>query len=169
MRVHTAQRIKQWCRSGVGNHRRTAAATNLPKDVHNRGKATVSQPFPKHPRTEANVQQGQQGQKELKLAVGIAKSHDEQKDTTETAPRLHDEIQRNPEGPEAVFSKVQDRDLSFTVLKDTEVIHREVKGWTKNNCDLKGNQSEFSEARRKEMAKRHSEFATRRRATEHVV
>ena len=29
MSVDTAQRITQWCRSGVGNHRRTAAATNL--------------------------------------------------------------------------------------------------------------------------------------------
>ena len=29
MRVDTAQRITQWCWSGVGNHRRTAAATNL--------------------------------------------------------------------------------------------------------------------------------------------
>ena len=29
--------------------------------------------------------------------------------------------------------------------KDTEVIHREVKGGTKINCDLKENQSEFSE------------------------
>ena len=32
-----------------------------------------SQPVPKHPRTDANVQQGQQGQKELKLDEGIAK------------------------------------------------------------------------------------------------
>ena len=32
MRVDTAQRTTQWCRSGVGNHRRTAAATSLPKD-----------------------------------------------------------------------------------------------------------------------------------------
>ena len=29
MRVDTAQRITQWCWSGIGNHRRTAAATNL--------------------------------------------------------------------------------------------------------------------------------------------
>ena len=29
MGVDTAQRITQWCWSGVGNHRRTAAATNL--------------------------------------------------------------------------------------------------------------------------------------------
>ena len=29
VKVDTAQRITQWCRSGVGNHRRTAAVTNL--------------------------------------------------------------------------------------------------------------------------------------------
>ena len=29
MMVDTAQRITQWCWSGIGNHRRTAAATNL--------------------------------------------------------------------------------------------------------------------------------------------
>ena len=57
------------------------------------------------------------------------------------ARRLHDEVQRNPDGQEATFSISQDRkqkkqnvfdsesrsDLSFTVQKDTEVIHREVK------------------------------------------
>ena len=56
--------------------------------------------------------------------------------------RLHDDSQqRNPDGQEATFSISQDRktksrmvfdsesrnDLSFTVQKDTEVIHREVK------------------------------------------
>ena len=29
MMVDTAQRITQWCWSGIGSHRRTAAATNL--------------------------------------------------------------------------------------------------------------------------------------------
>ena len=29
VRVDTVQRITQWCWSGIGNHRRTAAATNL--------------------------------------------------------------------------------------------------------------------------------------------
>ena len=54
--------------------------------------------------------------------------------------------------------------------RDTEVIHRKVKEGTKNNCDLKENQSEFSETRRwKEVAKRHSEFASQRGATEYVV
>ena len=42
-------------------------------EVHYRGKAAVSQPVPRHPRTDANVQQGQQGPKELKLEEGIAK------------------------------------------------------------------------------------------------
>ena len=38
--------------------------------------------------------------------------------------------------------------------KDTEVIHREVNGGTKNNGYLKENQSEFSETRRlKDMVK----------------
>ena len=42
--------------------------------------------------------------------------------------------------------------------KDIEVIHREVKGGTKINCDLKENQSEFSETRRlKDLRKKHSE------------
>ena len=46
--------------------------------------------------------------------------------------------------------------------KDTEVSHRKVKEGTKNNCDLKENQSGFSETRRwMEMVKKHSEFATR--------
>ena len=54
--------------------------------------------------------------------------------------------------------------------KDTEVIHRNVKEGTKNNFDLKENQSGFSETRRwKEMAKKHSEFGTRSGATEYVV
>ena len=42
--------------------------------------------------------------------------------------------------------------------KDTEVIHREIKGGTKINCVLKENQSEFSETRRlKDLTKKHSE------------
>ena len=40
--------------------------------------------------------------------------------------------------------------LSFTVQKDTEVIHRKVKGGTKINCYLKEDQSQFSETRRLE-------------------
>ena len=48
--------------------------------------------------------------------------------------------------------------MSFTVQKDIEVIHREIKGGTKINCDLKENQSEFSETRRlKDLTKKHSE------------
>ena len=48
--------------------------------------------------------------------------------------------------------------MSFTVQKDIEVFHREVKGGTKINCDLKENQSEFSETRRlKDLTKKHSE------------
>ena len=54
--------------------------------------------------------------------------------------------------------------------KDTEVIHREVKGGTKIKCDLKENHSEFSEKRRlKDLAEKHSEFATQRGATLCVV
>ena len=42
--------------------------------------------------------------------------------------------------------------------KDTEVIPREVKGGTEINCDLRENQSEFSETRRlKDFSKKHSE------------
>ena len=50
------------------------------------------------------------------------------------------------------------KNLSFTVQKDTEVIHREVKGGTKINCHLKENQSEFSEkCRLKDLVKKHWE------------
>ena len=37
-----AQRITQWCRSGVGNHRRTAAAANLPTDQKDKSVLIVS-------------------------------------------------------------------------------------------------------------------------------
>ena len=59
----------------------------------------------------------------------------------------------------------------FTVQKDTEVIHREVKkGRTKINCYMKENQSEFAETcRLKDLVKENSEFGTRRRAALHVV
>ena len=50
------------------------------------------------------------------------------------------------------------KNLSFTVQKDTEVIHRGVEGGTKTNCDLKENQPEFSEKRRlKDLVKKHLE------------
>ena len=42
--------------------------------------------------------------------------------------------------------------------RDTEVTHRVVRGRTEINCDLKENQSQFSEkSRLKELAKKHSE------------
>ena len=63
---------------------------------------SCSQPVPKHPRTDADVQQGQQ---ELKLGEVIT-----------TIPK----IDFNEE-------TVEYKNLSFTVHKDTEVIHREVK------------------------------------------
>ena len=37
-----SQRITQWCRSGVGNHRRTVVATNLPKDQKDKSALIVS-------------------------------------------------------------------------------------------------------------------------------
>ena len=93
--------------------------------------------------------------------------------TTGTARGLHDEVQRNPDGQEAAFGIAQDRekkqnvfdsesrsDLSVTVQKDTEVIHREVEGGTGINCYLKENQSQFSETLR---------MHTRRGAALHVV
>ena len=53
---------------------------------------------------------------------------------------------------------VEYKNQSFTVQKDTEVIHREVKGGPKINLYLKENQSEFSEKRRlKDSVKKHSE------------
>merc|ERR1711907_880500 len=48
---------------------------------------------------------------------------------------------------------------SFTVQKDTEMVHGEVKRGTKIICYLKEDQSEFSEERRlKDLVKKHSEF-----------
>merc|ERR1712139_284444 len=48
---------------------------------------------------------------------------------------------------------------SFTVQKDTEMVHGEVKRGTKIICYLKEDQSEFLEERRvKDLIKKHSEF-----------
>merc|ERR1712159_416503 len=48
---------------------------------------------------------------------------------------------------------------SFTVQKDTEQVHGEVKRGTKGICYLKEDQSEFLEERRlKDLVKKHSEF-----------
>merc|ERR1712136_515688 len=48
---------------------------------------------------------------------------------------------------------------SFTVRKDTEMVHGEVKRGTKIICYLKEDQSEFLEERRlKDLVKKHSEF-----------
>ena len=53
---------------------------------------------------------------------------------------------------------VEYKNLSFTVQKDTELIHREVKRRTKITCYLKEDQSESSEERRlKDLVKTHSE------------
>ena len=47
----------------------------------------------------------------------------------------------------------------FTVQKDTEMVHGEVKRGTKIICYLKEDQSEFLEERRlKDLVKKHSEF-----------
>merc|ERR1711979_46154 len=48
---------------------------------------------------------------------------------------------------------------SFTVQKDTEMVHGEIKRGTKIICYLKEDQSEFLEERRlKDLVKKHSEF-----------
>merc|ERR1712107_679516 len=48
---------------------------------------------------------------------------------------------------------------SFTVQKDAEFVHGEVKRGTKVTCYLKEDQSEFLEERRlKDLVKKHSEF-----------
>ena len=62
-----------------------------------------------------------------------------------------------------VFDIESPSDLSFTVQKDTEMIHREVQGRTKINCDLRilGNTST-------DLVKNHSELDTRRGAALHV-
>merc|ERR1711862_284419 len=49
--------------------------------------------------------------------------------------------------------------VSFTVQKDTEQLHGEVKRGTKVICYLKEDQSEFLEERRlKDLVKKHSDF-----------
>ena len=53
---------------------------------------------------------------------------------------------------------VEYKNSSFTVQKNTEVIHGEVEGGRKITCYSKENQSEFSEKRRlKDLDKKHSE------------
>ena len=48
---------------------------------------------------------------------------------------------------------------SFTVQKDTEMVHGDIKRGTKIICYLKEDQSEFLEERRlKDLVKKHSEF-----------
>merc|ERR1712048_249670 len=48
---------------------------------------------------------------------------------------------------------------SFTVTKDTEQVHGEIKRGTKIVCHLKEDQTEFLEERRlKDLVKKHSEF-----------
>ena len=94
---------------------------------------SCSQPIPKHPKTDSDFQQGQH---ELKLGEVV---------TTLTKIDFKEET-------------VEYKNLSFTVQKDTEVIHGEGKGGTKITCYSKENQSEFSEKRRlKDLAKKHLE------------
>ena len=59
--------------------------------------------------------------------------------------KLHSAKLRTENKKQNVFDSECRSDSSFTVQKDTEVIHREVKARTKINCYLKENQSEFSE------------------------
>ena len=74
-----------------------------------------------------------------KIVKGCHSEEDCTMTVSSAARRLHDEIQRNPDGQGATFSnrrtenKTQNvfdsesrSDWSFTVQKDTEVIHREV-------------------------------------------
>ena len=78
----------------------------------------------------------QQGQYELKLGEVIT-----------TIPKIDLKVET-----------VEYKNQSFTVQKDTEVIHREIKGGTRINCHLKENQSEFLEkSRLKDLVKKHSE------------
>ena len=51
---------------------------------------------------------------DMTVDVPVAKQRRE--DTTETARRLHDEVQRNPDGQEAAFSKAQDREQEAECL-----------------------------------------------------
>ena len=62
--------------------------------------------------------------------------------------KLRSACLRTENKKENVFDSDSRSDLSFTVQKDTEVIHREARGRTETNCYLKENQSEFSETRR---------------------
>ena len=83
----------------------------------------------------------------------MTKYHEVHLDRQEADKKLHSA--ENEE--QNVFDSESRSDLSFTVQKDTEVIHREVTKGTKINCDLKENQSEISETRRlKDSTKKHS-------------
>ena len=65
----------------------------------------------------------------------------------EDTTRLHDEVQRNPDGQtmRSAHLRTENRKhSSLIVQKDTEVIHKEVGGGTEINCFLKEYQSEFS-------------------------
>ena len=91
-------------------------------EIQSQRKAAASQSL-KHPRTDADVQQGQY---ELKLG-----------EVCTTIPTIDFHVE--------TVETVEHKNLSFTVQKDTEAIPREIKGATKINCFLKENQSEFSE------------------------
>ena len=64
-----------------------------------------------------------------------------------------------PTFPHSSTNKESGAGGSFTVQKDTELVHGEIKRGTKIICYLKEDQSEFLEERRlKDLVKKHSEF-----------
>ena len=69
---------------------------------------SCSQPVPKHPRTDAEVQEGQYERKLGEVFKAI--------------PTIDFNVET-----------VENKNLSFTVQKDTEVIHREIKGGTNDD------------------------------------
>ena len=62
--------------------------------------------------------------------------------------KLQSAYLRTENKKQKVFDSESRSDSSFTVQKDTEVIHREVRGGTETNCYLKENQSKVSATRR---------------------
>ena len=94
---------------------------------------SCSKPVQKRPRTDADAQQGQH---ELKLG-----------EVSKTIPTIDFNVET-----------VEYKNQSFIVQKDTEMIHREIKGGTNEDHLLLRGEPGFSEKRRlKDLVKKHSE------------
>ena len=96
-------KVNSWQKSKA--NQRTTTETKAKNDEKHFTEESCSQPVPKHPRTDADVQQGQ-----YKRKLG---------EVFKTIPTIDFNVET-----------VENKNLSFTVQKDAEVIHREIKGGT---------------------------------------